>query len=141
MSLKKFFLSWIVCTIIFILFDLGWHQVIFKSFYQVASASLLRPQLNYLVLTINDLYRGFLFTFAYRVFIRKHYLLPNGLWFGLWIGLLLASVSGMYFAELNLSAIRWLWLESANLLVQCLIAGILMSIICWRTKKTNSNMT
>lgn len=143
MSIKNFFFSLVLCAAIFIGIDLLWHLVIFSSFYSAAQKGIASPKLNYTFLVASDIYRSLIFSFTYTVFVRKHHSLVRGVLFGACIGLLLASMSGVYYSMFNISNIQWLWYEGANVLIQSLIAGILIPLICWgrvRAKaKSNQN--
>ncbi len=137
MSIRKFLLSWILCAGIFIGINLLWHLLLFSNFYTTTQNQLTNAHLNYIVLVSSDIYRSLIFSFTYTLFVRKHSSVFRGVLFGLCVGLLLASVSGIYFATFKLNNIQWLWYEGANLLIQSVIAGILIPVICWRTAKPN----
>jgi|GEM_PF-1377213 hypothetical protein len=135
MSIKRFFFAGIVISILFLFFDFAWHQLFFKAFYHAQEQAIMRQKVQYLSLGLGAIYRGFLFTFVYLVFVKKPQSLIRGLLFGLCIGLLLISVNSTHFAMMNISSIQWLWYESANLLIQSVIAGILIPIFAMGDNK------
>lgn len=139
MSFKNFFLAWFICAGIFLAVDLLWHLVIFNNFYTTVQSTLGHHSINYLYLVVGDVYRGLIFGLVYTLFVRKHRSPLQGVFFGICVGLLLSSVSALYYSLLKINVIQWLWYESGSLLIQCTIAGLLVSIICWRKRVPKEN--
>lgn len=137
MNIRALVISGIICSGIFLGFNLLWHLVIFSGAYSQAHHAIARPHVRYTILVISCIFKGFLFSIAYAFLVKKHSSIFRGFFFGLLVGLLLSSSSGIYYAAYNFAAIDWLWLEFIGLLISSVVAGLAIPLICWRSSRKN----
>lgn len=127
---KRFFLGFMIVAIYIVIYEWIFHGMILKGAY-TATASLWRPEADmntyFLWMLAGQLLFAFIFCLLFT-FTRCHANIKDGATYGLVIGLLMSSVSLIYYAVMPIPIALMLgWIMGS--LIETTIAGIVFALV------------
>ena len=124
MNWARFFLAAVVAYLIMVATGGLWHLELFKGFYAVQLAKVLRPEPIFPGIAAAEGVRAVVFALIYPIGYRGGAPWKEGLRFGLLMAFLSAAHFGITYSQFDVSTPAWLAMELVFFIAQCGIAGI-----------------